>query len=122
MTRRSRASLTHRSCLPAEAVDGRPHNPVVNYDVLSESADELETAYGARPLYQWSEMYGNRRRAVRCLADQVRTLLGPVLERRITFKDEQRPPFGTRIDTHLKIDVLRDVKASSMPIRRLRVT
>jgi hypothetical protein len=94
--------------LPEKAFDGRLHDPVVHYDVLRESADELETTYGRLAPY----INGARRMETAdakflALADQLRTMLEVVLEQTITFKGEQRAPSGTRIDASMKIGVVR---------------
>jgi hypothetical protein len=93
--------------LPEKAFDGRLHDPVVHYDVLRVTADELENTYGrlapyingARPMETADAKY-------LALADQLRTMLEAVVEQTITFKGEQRAPSGTRIDATMKIGTL----------------
>jgi hypothetical protein len=94
--------------LPPTAFDGTLHDPVVHYDVLSKCADELDDAYGRlAPYVNGVKPIGTADQKFLVLAEQLRSLLEAVLEQTITFKGEQRPPSGTRVDAHMKLDVLR---------------
>jgi hypothetical protein len=88
-----------------EAFEGQLSEPKIHFDVVERLDKDLrETRNGLTDYAQDIEKVDNSHEELLAKTDALRRLLEAVLQERITFKREKRPPSGPVVEGHIDVD------------------
>jgi hypothetical protein len=88
-----------------EEFEGQLSEPKIHFDVVEQLDKDLrETRNGLTDYAQDIEKVDNSDEELLANTDALRRLLEAVLQERITFKGEQRPPSGPVVEGHIDVE------------------
>jgi hypothetical protein len=104
----------------SDAFEGQLSEPKIHFDVLQRLEEDLREARKSLSDYaDGIEKVDNSDEDLLAKIDALRRLLEAVLQERITFKGEQRPPSGPVVEGHIDVD---EVAGHAAAVRARRIT
>jgi hypothetical protein len=104
----------------SDAFEGQLSEPKIHFDVLARLERDLrETRRSLSDYAEEIEMVDNSEEELLARIDALRRILEAILQERITFKGEQRPPSGPIAQEHIDVD---EVAGYAAAVRAERIT
>lgn len=103
-----------------DAFEGQLSEPKIHFDVVEQLDKDLRETRNALTDYaQDIEKVDNSDEDLLAMTDALRQLLEAILQERITFKGEKRPPSGPVVEGHIDVD---EVARYAAAVRAKRIS